>query len=315
MTAGYIRSLVLAGLITLCWSLSSNAQQPTQVKIFLGSTPHWTNIYVGIEKGHFAKQGIDLQVTRFTTGSAATDAFLAGRGDIVQTCELASLGIWERGGAVGIAPDFTDTGVEYVVVRPEIKRPADLIGKNVGTTLGSSEYFLILYLRSQKIDISQLKIVNLTPAAMVPALARGDIVAASEYTPFQFQALKAVPGSYLLTSNLEPFYTERCTTSASTEFVKNHHDVVVRFLRALNEANAYTNANQREAAEIGGKPIQASADAVYSLITHIHYDMTFDETYRSDMERVATYFHRRTPDWSKAFDTSALKIVSPAAVK
>jgi NitT/TauT family transport system substrate-binding protein len=315
MTAGYLRALVLVGVITSCWSLETSAQQLSPVKIFLGSTPHWTNIYVGIEKGYFAKEGIDLQVTRFTTGSAATDAFLAGRGDIVQTCELASLGIWERGGAVGVAPDFWDTGVEYIVVLSSIKGPAELIGKNVGTTLGSSEYFLARYLKSQKMDMSQLKIVNLTPAAMVPALARGDIVAASEYTPFQFQALKAVPGSYLLTSNLEPFYTERCTTNASTDFVKNRHDLLVGFLRALKQANVYTNANQREAAEIGGKPIQASADDVYSLITHITYDMTFDQKYRSDMEDVATFFHRRAPDWSKSFDTSALKIVSPESIK
>ncbi|MGH9563075.1 MAG: hypothetical protein ACRD3S_16605, partial [Terracidiphilus sp.] len=66
---------------------------------------------------------------------------------------------------------------------------------------------------------------------------------------------------------------------------------------------------------MGGKPIQASTDDVYSLITHIHYDMAFDEKYRSDMEGVAKFYHRRGPDWSKVFNTSALKIVSPEAVK
>jgi NitT/TauT family transport system substrate-binding protein len=322
MTLGHFRALVLAGLIISCEfaisSLQSSAfgQSLTPVKIFLGSTPHWTNVYVGVEKGYFAKEGIELQITRFTTGSAATDAFLAGRGDIVQTCELASLGMWERGGAIGIAPDFWDTGVTYIVVRPEIKGPADLVGKSVATTVGSTtEYFLALYLKAQKIDMSQVKIVNLPPAAMVPALARGDIVAATIYTPFQFQALKAVPGSYLLTSNQEPYFTEQCTTSASGEFVKNRRDALIGFLRALNQANAYTNANQREAAEIGGRPIQATADDVYSLVSHLHYDMTFDEKYRLDMEKVAAFFNRPAPDWSKVFDTAALKLVSPGLVK
>jgi ABC-type nitrate/sulfonate/bicarbonate transport system substrate-binding protein len=309
------RLLILAGLILSCLIVplhsSALGQQLEPIKIFLGSTPHWTNVYVGVDKGYFAKEGIDLQITRFTTGSAATDAFLAGRGDIVQTCELASLGMWERGGAVGIAPDFWDTGVTYIVARPEIKGPADLVGKSVATTVGSTtEYFLALYLKAQRIDTSQIKIVNLPPSAMVPALARGDIVAATEYTPFQFHALKAVPGSYLLTSNTEPYFTERCTTSASADFVKNRRHVLVGFLRALNEANAYTNSHQREAAEMGGKPIQTTADDVYSLISNLHYDMTFDEKYRSDMEEVASFFKKAKPDWAKVFDTSALQIVS-----
>lgn len=291
-------------------------EEPIPIKIFLGSTPHWTNVYVGVEKGYFSKEGIDPQITRFTTGSAATDAFLAGRGDIVQTCELASLGMWERGGAVGIAPDFWDTGATYIVVRPEIKRPADLVGKSVATTVGSTtEYFLDLYLKAQNIDTSQVKVVNLPPAAMIPALARGDIVAATEYTPFQFQALKAVPGSYLLTSNRKPYFRERCTTSATVDFVKNHHSALVGFLRALNQADIYANSHQHEAAEIGAKPIQGTAEDVYSLVSHLNYDMTFDQEYRTDMEQVATFFKKAPPNWSKSFYTDGLKLVSSDLVK
>jgi NitT/TauT family transport system substrate-binding protein len=291
-------------------------QQLTPIKLFLGSTPHWTNVYVGVEKGYFAKEGVDLQITRFTTGSAATDAFLAGRGDIVQTCELASLGMWDRGGAIGVAPDFWDIGATYLVARPEIKTPADLVGKKIATTVGSTiEYFLAVYLKANSIDKSQVQVINLPPSAMVPALARGDIDALTTYTPFQFQALKALPGSHLLSSNTEPYFTERCTTSASADFIKNHSAALVGFLRALNQANAFTNANQRAAAEIGGKPLQTTADDVYSLISNLRYDMTFDDKYRSDMEKVATFFNKPAPNWSKAFDASYLKSVSPELVK
>jgi hypothetical protein len=54
---------------------------------------------------------------------------------------------------------------------------------------------------------------------------------------------------------------------------------------------------------------------VYSLISHIHYDMTFDEKYRSDLEGVAAFFHKPAPDWTKDFDTADLKQVSPSLVK
>jgi NitT/TauT family transport system substrate-binding protein len=315
MIARTLKLAAMVGLVVACGSVSYG-QQLTPVKIFLGSTPHWSNVYVGIDKGYFAKEGIDLEVTRFTTGSAATDAFLAGRGDIVQTCELASLGMWARGGAVGIAPDFWDTGTTYLVVRPEIKSAADLVGKKIGTTVGSTtEYFLAVYLKAHGIDLSQVQEVNLPPAAMVPALARGDIVAATEYTPFQFQALKAAPGSYLLSSNRKPYFTETCTTSATNDFIKSHHAALVGFLRALHQADLYTNAHKREAAEIGGKPIQTSAADVYSLISHIHYDMAFGDKYRSDMEKVAAFFHKPAPDWTKDFDTADLQLVSPDLVK
>jgi len=313
-----LRVAALACFTIACLgAVASRAQTHlTVIKIFLGSTPHWTNVYVGVAKGYFAREGVELQITRFTTGSAATDAFLAGRGDIVQTCELASLGMWARGGAIGIAPDFWDIGTTYLVVRPEIKTASDLVGKSIGTTVGSTtQYFLELYLKTHNIDSSQVKIVNLPPAAIVPALARGDVVAGTEYTPFQFQALQATPGSHLLSSNTEPVFTERCTTSATTDFVKNHHAALVGFLKGLNEANAYTNGHQREASEIGGKPIQTTPDDVYSLVSHLQYDMTFDKAYRSDLERVAAFFHKPAPDWAKDFDTADLKLVSPDLVK
>ena len=78
------------------------AEEPT-IRVFTGSTAHWADLVVANEKGFFKEEGIQVEPTYFTTGAAATESFLAGRGDIVLTCELASVGMWKKGSVVGIS--------------------------------------------------------------------------------------------------------------------------------------------------------------------------------------------------------------------
>src|SRR5262249_50164914 len=73
--------LVLLAVASSCIvnDLVSAADQ--KVRIFSGTDEHWVQFQVAKTKGFFKDEGLDAEVTVFTTGATATEAFRAGRGD------------------------------------------------------------------------------------------------------------------------------------------------------------------------------------------------------------------------------------------
>ena len=58
------------------------AAGPT-VRLFSGIDEHWVPLQVAVANGYFSDEGVDVELTTFTTGAAATEAFRSGRGDMI----------------------------------------------------------------------------------------------------------------------------------------------------------------------------------------------------------------------------------------
>jgi len=75
---------VLIALVTVGQLLAAgSAQAQEKVRIFSGTDEHWVPLQVAKAKGYFSDEGLDVELTVFTTGATATEAFRAGRGDFI----------------------------------------------------------------------------------------------------------------------------------------------------------------------------------------------------------------------------------------
>src|SRR5690349_13625513 len=156
------RSLVrcLAFAIAVASSVSfcgfARAADP-KIRIFSGTDEHWVPLQVAKAKGYFAAEGLDAEVTVFTTGAAATEAFRAGRGDFISAGDLPSAAMWKGGTVVGLAPMSSDTEIFGIVGKKDINSPKDLHGRKVATAIGSTgEFLLYRYLASGGVAPSQV---------------------------------------------------------------------------------------------------------------------------------------------------------------
>ncbi len=77
----HLVSAVVMATIAFAGTMA-NAADP-KIRIFSGTDEHWVPLQVAKAKGYFSAQGLDAEVTVFTTGAAATEAFRAGRGDSI----------------------------------------------------------------------------------------------------------------------------------------------------------------------------------------------------------------------------------------
>jgi NitT/TauT family transport system substrate-binding protein len=134
--------------------------------------------YYGLKKGFYKDEGIDLEI-KPGTGSGATIQQVAqqktdfGWADtppllkgVATGMKVKSLGVYLQRGPSSIE-SLADTG---------INKPADLKGKSVGGTPGDALYAVFpAWLKANGLEPSDVKVVNLDPAAKIAALSEGKV--------------------------------------------------------------------------------------------------------------------------------------------
>jgi len=289
----------------------ANAADP-KIRIFSGTDEHWVPLQVAKAKGYFAAEGLDAEVTVFTTGAAATEAFRAGRGDFISAGDLPSTAMWKGGAVVGLAPMSSDTEIFGIVGKKDIGSPKDLRGRKVATALGSTgEFLLYRYLASGGVLPSEVNIVGLAPPEMVISLVRGDIDAFAWLAPFTTRAIDSGKDIKLVT-NAKGLANNRIVLNVTRTFRDQNPELVLKVVKAVNRAIEFTNSNPDEATKIWAAAVQGDVSRSTAVVKLIHYGMTLDDSFIADMNELAKFMVQKGAlkgpiDWSADFDTTALR--------
>jgi len=147
--------------------------------------------HIALSKGYFAEEGLDATPQHHSSGKAALESVLAGKGDFatVATTPILFSILDGRQTMIIAAIEATSTN-EAILVRKDsgIENPADLKGKRIGLVVGTSgDYFADILLKANKVSRTQVKIVNIMPEDMAAALNAGRVDAVSIWNPIFFQ--------------------------------------------------------------------------------------------------------------------------------
>jgi ABC-type nitrate/sulfonate/bicarbonate transport system substrate-binding protein len=309
---------LLVTLATWCAGGSAGAADP-KVRIFSGTDEHWVPFQVAKAKGFFTDEGLDAEVTVFTTGATATEAFRAGRGDFISAGDLPSAAMWKTGNVVGLAPMSSDTEIFGIAGRKDINSPRDLRGRKVATRMGSTgEFLLYRYLASGGLTPTEVTIIDLAPPEMVLALAHGDIDAFAWLAPFTTRAVATGTNAKLVTS-AKGLANNRIVLSVARSFANQNPELVRKVLRASNRAIQFVRANPEEATKIWAAAVQGDAAQSLPVVRLISYDMTFDGAFVNDMNELAKFMVQKGAlkepiNWAAEMNTSFLRDIDPKLV-
>ena len=191
-----IARLLLAG-VAACLALPAQAQ-PAKPKILIGVGIDATygEVFVAIEKGFFAKQGIDAEYKTFEAGGMSIAAAAGGTVQVGAGGELPGLKPVSDGARIVYVATGVYTGKSGGTgVVAGIKSPADLAGKKVAVLKGStSELYQTLFFRKHGLD-GKAEVVNVAVPEMIPAMARGDVQAIFVWEPWLTRMTENVPNS------------------------------------------------------------------------------------------------------------------------
>ena len=218
-----------------------------------------TTLWVAQERGFFAKNGLDVQ-TVYIPGSATLIASLnSGDLQLGYTGATATLGAAVGGLDLKILAAFASYVQTDLVVRPDIKTPADLKGKRIGVTSIGGTGWMSAMLGLEQIGLNPERDKILIAAfgdqrVINQALETGTIQGASISGVFG-RRLKRMGYNFL--GDLEKIPLVGTCVVVKAEYLANHQPTVRNALRALIEGHVFllNPANKAAVIEIMTKKL------------------------------------------------------------
>jgi len=196
-------SKAMAGVL-MVGAISTAVAEP--LKIGYSDWPGWVAWEVGVEKGWFKEEGVDVKFEWFDY-VASMDAFAAGKLDAVSMTNGDALVTGSTGAksVMAIINDYSN-GNDMIVAKAGIKSAKDLKGKKIGVEVGFVGHLLLLN-ALEKVGLTEndVELVNVPTNETPQVLASGDVDAIVAWQPSSGIALTQVPGSTAIyTSADEP---------------------------------------------------------------------------------------------------------------
>lgn len=242
-------ALIVIGLL-----LTSCAKPPPETIVLAeASQPVFALVYIAEKLGYFAEEELAVSYRSFTSGRDALQSVVDGESDLATSYETPVV-LQAFGGqvlSVVSSLHYSTRNTALVANRQHgINGPTDLVGKTVGVSKNTNgEFFLSLYLRSNGVDSSQVKIIDVNPQNMGTALAEGKVDAVATWNPNLWVARHALPENDTLTL-FSDVYSELSVLVGKRSFVAQHPERITKMLKALLRAKNFLETHPDEALKL-----------------------------------------------------------------
>lgn len=298
----------------------ASAQDLQPVRFGVDAYTTGSQIWVAKDKGFFAANGIDPQITVFATGVEGIDALIVGREDMAVGLDFPVISRVKEDNMTILAGIFHSTpGFHKLVVNNDIKAPADLVGKKIGVATGTAEHLITMrYLEINGISEDQVEIVGFTSLMEIVASLRSGRIDASFV--WADGTDKAIEGGnhYVLVDDSAAERSSSAYIVASTAFTAEHPEATVGVLKAMDQASAFIQENPDEAAAIIAAGTRAPAETVRNLISFNEFDLALTDYELKGFQEVADFLAKTRDSivqFSSVVDPSFLAEAAPDKVQ
>ncbi|MEJ2141367.1 MAG: ABC transporter substrate-binding protein [Gammaproteobacteria bacterium] len=254
----------LLGALATMLLISTSAQAAEPLRIGYSDWPGWVAWEIGIEKGWFKEEGVDVKFEWFDY-VASMDAFAAGKLDAVGMTNGDTLVTGSTGakGVMFLMNDYSN-GNDMVIAKPGINSIKELKGKKIGVEVGFVSHLLLINaLEDNGLKETDVELVNVPTNETPQVLASGQVDAIVAWQPSSGSALQLVPGSKALyTSADKPgliydmYVASPESWAARRDDYKKVMKVWYRIVNYLKDPKSYEDAVKIMASRVGLKPAE-----------------------------------------------------------
>lgn len=279
---------------------SRQADRPALAKVTLNEVAHsifYAPMYVAIEQGYFAEEGIDLELVTGFGADKVMAAVLSGDADIGFMGPETTVYTYNEGtdDAVVNFAQLTQRAGNFIVAREKKKnfRLSDLKSTDVlgGRAGGMPEMVFEYVLKQNGIDPSEINInqgIDFGSTAAAFSGGKGDYTV--EFEPSATALEESGDGFVVCSIGVESGYVPYTAFSAKQSYLDAHKELVQSFTDALQKGMEYTASHT--SAEIA-KTIQpqfseTSLDTLTTIVERYHKQDTWkkDLVFSSDSFRL-----------------------------
>ncbi len=281
-----IAVIILVVAIILSSSVYLNAQKAytgniESVSLGVYPSEYSSLIYIANDQQYFSTNGLKITIKNYTSGSDAAKGMLNGEVDVATASEFVVASNALNNASIYAFGSLSKYLNLYIVARTDkgINNVADLTGKKIGLTLGTgNQFYLGRYLELNGINQDQVTLVNVNFAQTPEALANDTIDAAITFQPYINQ-IQSLLGEKIVVwpAQAEQFgYFEMvCTKNWAT----THPDLIVRFLKALIQAENFNINHRDQAIAIVAKDLNHTNEYTASIWSDYEYSVTLDQSF------------------------------------
>jgi NitT/TauT family transport system substrate-binding protein len=325
------RALVGAGAAVLLASLYATTRRrvapaatPASIRIAVPVVPHAGLIHLASARGFFRDQGLAATLLPQSYGKAAIAELVQGHADLAVAADVPVVIEILKGAPLSIIASVANASNELAVlgrVDRGIHAPADLSGRKVGVTLGTSgEYFLWAFLVRNRIAPQSLELVDLPPSGLIDALRHGLVDAIAAWQPVRHEAELAF-GDRIVSLPAPDAYAQAYVLVGRQDYVQAHRQQLREVLRALLDADAFVDANPESAKGLLAGLLRLSPETLDPSWRDLTFEVRQQQAQLVTLEDVATwamtrgYAPRQTvPNFVAHLELDTLLAVSPERV-
>lgn len=241
-------ALVLGGMLS---QRTARAEEPTVVRMSYDIPLFILPFFVAIDRKMFEANGITSVKVPGNSGMTNLIAVSGGTTDIGTAGEISIAIAALTKAPVRIVASFNEVENMELACIKSIKTPGDLVGKRIAVAQGTpSHYYISLLAKKYGLQLAQINLVRLGPAEMISALAGGSIDGFVWQEPFLSKVVATDPNKFHRLA--EPgLVTTNAVLIASDATIKQKRPVLLKSLRALDQACRFIAASLEEATRIG----------------------------------------------------------------
>ena len=294
--------------------------------VIIGTTPIELNalIYVAEERRFFTHNGVRVVFKDYDTGVAAVNGLLKGEVGIALATEFVIVGKSLQKQDVLDLATIDKSIVYYIIARADrgIKTTADLKGKRIGVPRQTiMEFYLGRMLELNGMRTEQVTMVDTKVSDMAGTIAGGDVDAVVIWEPHVTQ-IKQQMGNTVIIWPVQSGQVAYWNIVATEFWIKNHPELVNRFLRSLAQAEEHIIHNPAEAKVFLQKLLKLNDIYMATAWPLNQFSLSLDQALILAMEDEARWMiknnltsQKQIPDFMNYIYVDGLKAVKPEAVK
>lgn len=287
--------------------------------------PQSTLVHIAVKQGYFAAEGLAVESLLHTYGKAALQSVTEGKADFATVAETPVMFNVLKGEKIFVIANIEASTTNNAIVARKsagIAQPADLKGKRIGFTPGTtSDFFLDSLLTVNGLTRREVLPVAVKPEEMAEAMVTNKVDAVStwNYPLTQISRQLGPDGTIFYDREI---YTETFNIAARQDFVGSNPETVKRFLRALIKAEAFVAQHPDEAQDIMAVATKIDKGLIRDLWSAFNYRVALDQTLLITLEDETRWAMKNKlteqttmPDYLSYIHSDSLRAVKPEAIR
>ncbi|MBE9028146.1 ABC transporter substrate-binding protein [filamentous cyanobacterium LEGE 11480] len=257
-------SVVALATATLFLTVACSGQGSNQSAPIAIATLPWVGYsgqYIGVAKGFFKEQGLNIQDVAFQSSSDQIAAFLSKKIDIawITSGDAVQVAAKEPTAKIIYTADYSNGG-DGIIGR-DINSAADLKGKTVAREdILFTKLFLRAYLKQGGLTEKDITLKNMTADAAATAFAAKQVDAAVSFEPYLRKAAKEGGGSVIFSSEGTNLIAD--VLVVREDLIKSRKADLEKYLKAVDKGVKLLLADDAEALKIVGSKLGVTPDEV-----------------------------------------------------